>query len=255
MDNEELEVLLLAGKPVPLYIAIPYKDTTIKIEVGRVYPRTLSEMLDIGIDNYNRIISMLCIDKDDIKKIDAKEDISTFEFIIKNCVTYEEYTNLITKDLSFIFNEEVKFNRYSLLFYLGKLEDHRWLYKDNYEEFKDIILRQHFQKQGEEEKPIFAYKKAEEMWEKMQKKQKKLQEIIKSKNNLPSIISGVAWKSGIGIDRIWNLTIYQLYDAYMRLGLIDEVDKTLNGIFAGTIDKDKVDKKELDWAKIIKINN
>jgi hypothetical protein len=252
MEKLELDTKLLAGDPIEVWCEVPFEEKIQRNLVGKLYPLTLKEIKDVGISNYYTYVSIICADIDDIRKqLKIKDKISIFQFYVINSLVENDYMRLFLLSLSCFFREEVKFDKDFKLFYLGDFIEHRFIDESVFEDIKNIIKLQNHMKDIEEERPIFANKKAEEMWNQIQENQKKLQDIVKKHNNLPSIISGVAWKSRIGIDRIWSLTLYQLYDACERLGLIDEYDKTLNGIYAGTVDPKAIDLKKIDWTKII----
>jgi hypothetical protein len=74
------------------------------------------------------------------------------------------------------------------------------------------------------------------------------------KINLHSIISAVAWRT-VGFNEVLKLTIYQLYDGFYRLGLIDNYHYTFTGIYTGNIDGSKIKLPDINWANTIKINN
>jgi hypothetical protein len=253
MDELDLNMCIFAGDPIEVESDIKVGNQIKQIIIGKLYPLTLRDIKNLKVTNYHQFLSLLCVNISDLKKVDGndKNIKSTFQFLCDNCTKYNEYEILVTTALSCFFREEVKFDKDFKLFYLGDFIEHRFIDESVFEDIKNIIKLQNHMKDIEEERPIFANKKAEEMWNQIQENQKKLQDIVKKHNNLPSIISGVAWKSRIGIDRIWSLTLYQLYDACERLGLIDEYDKTLNGIYAGTVDPKAIDLKKIDWTKII----
>ena len=111
-------------------------------------------------------------------------------------------------------------NEYQI-FYIGDINNGIFIYRDNYEEIKKVLkLQNYIPDKKEEFNP--ANEKAKKLMEKI-KRNRKTNNAVKKDDSfeLYNIISGVAWKSHIGIDSVWDLTIYQLYDAYVRLDLID----------------------------------
>lgn len=247
-DNYDLS--LLAGLP---------------IQIGNISikPLTLMDIAKLGEYTYNSLLTTLCIDKDDINEtfqINEKYD-STFDFLINKLLNGDVQMQALiyTAFQVFIGNIEIGLaqeNEY--FFYMGDLnKPNECLYitKDNFNNIVKIIKKQNcIVDKSEEEPPIFANKMAEEMWKKCRENEKKLQKVKPQEINLHSMISGIAWKT-IGIDRVFDLTIYQLYDAYSRLGLIDEYDKTLTGIYSGTIESKKIDMRKINYVKIIKKEN
>lgn len=89
---------------------------------------------------------------------------------------------------------------------------------------------------------------AKKMKRSVSKKQKKIQELKKSKVTLKSIISGVCNKSNtITYLNVLDHTMYQIFDAYATLHKITNSDHVMSGLYSGTIDKDKIDMEELAW--------
>jgi ABC-type multidrug transport system ATPase subunit len=152
------------------------------------------------------------------------------------------------------FKDKVSYSDEYYLFYLGDIHDGRIIYRDNYEEIKAIIRKQNFIQEKKKEEYNPANEQARQFIEKL-KRLKKERPKTKETVNLHSIISSIAWKSHIGIHAVWDLTIYQLFDAYYRLDVVDNYDKTLAGIYAGTVDASKINMKELNWSKIIRLQS
>lgn len=83
---------------------------------------------------------------------------------------------------------------------------------------------------------------------------KKRKKNTKEKIDLASIISAVDWKSSKG-NEIWNFSIYRIYEGYFRLNQIDNYDKTMMGLYFGTIDtsKNPIDFEKINWSNIINL--
>ena len=69
------------------------------------------------------------------------------------------------------------------------------------------------------------------------------------KSYLLPLISSVKVKQGYTKDYVRNMGLYELFDDIARLQIIHNADHLLSGIYAGTIDMKKIDKKELNWMK------
>ncbi len=54
------------------------------------------------------------------------------------------------------------------------------------------------------------------------------------------------------IDQVLDLTLYQLRDSIARIGIIRDVTVLHNGLYANGVDRDKLDKKLLDWTRRLK---
>lgn len=231
-------------------------------DIGDIHPLTLREIATIGEIQYNKYLSALCFEIEDVlsgEDLDGVEGISTYDILMANCISNENYKELITSAISLFFKDDVSFYAYSqegnnyAFLYLGELEEERIINKDNFENIKLILQQQNNIQRSKAEEYNPANEKARQLIEQIKKNR---QNAPKPKQlvDLHSIISGVAWKGGVGIGSIWDLTIYQLYDAYYRLNIVDTYDKTLNGIYSGTVDGTKTDFKKLNWSNIIKLD-
>lgn len=246
----DIKLKLLAGLPI-------------EVEgVGEVYPLTLKEIAEIGDQTYTEYLGCICFDLEDLEgfeEVKEIEGISTLDIIISNCIQSEAFKNKVINSLSlffredvFLFEEKINGNEFCL-FHIGNLEDQRFIHRDNFEIIKDILKQQNNMVKNKEEEYNPANETARRLIEKIKKNR---QNTSKPKQNidLHSIISGVAWKSHIGINDVWDLTIYQLYDAFYRLDIVDNYDKTLYGVYAGTVDAKKTDFKKINWSNIIKLD-
>ena len=246
-NDLDIEFKLLSGIPVEI-------ET-----VGYIHSLVLKQITQIGYSIYNLYISALCFNMNDIKDqlgdIKNIDEISCFDVIFRQCSVDENYKDIILDGLSLFFNEKVNYVKDYDVFYLGKLEEGRFINRDNYELIKKILKLQNCIQEPKEEMDYNpANERARALIEKIKENRKNAPKVQNESNStLQSIISGVAWKSHVGIYSVWDLTIYQLYDAYYRLEIIDNYTNTFTGIFSGNVDASKMNLKDLSWSKVIKI--
>lgn len=245
--NEDLKLKALAGIPI--------------VEnIGKIYPLKLNDIANMGEDQYNQHLSYLCFDKTIINNLDiSNEDLKTLNEELKNITEYQFLFTYLYKDiffrekylesLSIFFKEKINFHESGFLF-LGNMEDNRFIDSNNFDKIINIIKIINNIKAKEGYNP--ANEQARKLIEKIEKKNAIYAKLNKKNAiNLFTIISSIAWKSNIGIDAVWDLTIFQLYDAYSRIALIDNYDKTMQGIYAGTVDVKKINIKDVSWIKYI----
>lgn len=67
------------------------------------------------------------------------------------------------------------------------------------------------------------------------------------KSYLLPLISAVKVKQGYTKDYVKNMGFYEFFDDVARMQLINNADHLLSGVYAGTIDMKKIDKKSLNW--------
>jgi len=242
VNNDDLELCLLAGYPI-------------ETEVGKLYPLKLKDIVEIGLTKYNEYLGIATFDINDIDLGDiniVEGEISTFEFILVNCHYQSSFKDKFIEALSLFFKESVSLDIENNIFYIGEKEEEKIINNDNYEYIQDLLMKQNYLKKEKKEDYNPGNEQAKKFIEKL-KKNKRNAPKPKSDVSLHSIVSGIAWKSNnISIFDVWNLTIYQIYDAVQRMDLIDNYEGHLQGIFAGTIDPKKLDFKNINWTKILK---
>lgn len=239
INENDLELQLLAG----MNINIP--------EFITIYFPSIKEIISIGESTYNELLSYLLIDKDCFEQF-KDQDVSNLELLMVFSYHDENYrkkvltafnlffkkTPLISDDGVFYFKEKDK------IFILDKVQ---------FEDIQFVLKKANKIKIDKEPEYNPGNERARKFIEKMLKT-KKNRPKQKSNLSLHSIISGLAWRSnGVSIFNIFNLTIYQLYDAFHRTENIDHCYYTLSGIYAGTVDSKKIDLKTINWAKTLEI--
>lgn len=130
------------------------------------------------------------------------------------------------------------------------------VHRDNFDDIVKVVkLQNYIMKAKEDVKSNPADDKARQLIEQMEANRKKVQakkNITKNnsqENNIDisDIISAVSTKSNsINKLNVWELTIYQLYDEYSRLELIDSYDFSIKAMMAGA---EKVELKH--WSSKI----
>lgn len=241
MDEHILEMKLLKGSEIDIYGLI-------------IKPHTLEEIVDIvGLKEYYNLIGFVSIQKKDINEFfrlegEEYEKTSVFQMLL----FHELLAKYIVDFLKFV-------TRMDDIHYIQtwnsitvEYDDRRVVINSkNIDEIVDAILKIYCISIPKEEKEEFnpANEQARKLMERIRKNRAKAP---KSKSNvdLTSIISAVAWKSNsLTIESVWRLTMYQLYDAFYRLEIIDNYDKTLSAIYAGTIDSKTAKLDKQLWYK------
>lgn len=132
---------------------------------------------------------------------------------------------------------------------LGKLSEDeiKIVHRDNFDDIIKIVKLQNYLEQPNEvaEETLVADEEAKKLLEHMKKMRKKVEEKKKQQSDdeeeidISDIISAVSSKShSINKFNIWDFTIYQLYDEYARLELIDNYDFSIKAMIAGAKDID-----------------
>lgn len=241
MEEHIFEMKLLKGSEIDVY--------GLKIK-----PYTLEELVEVvGLKEYYKYIGFVSIQKRDINEFlklsgEEYEKTSVFQMFL----FHEQLAVFVMDFLKFV-------TRMDEIYYASiwksitvEYDDYRVVIDSkNIDEIIKTILKIYCISIPKEEKEEFnpANEQARKLMERIRKNRAKAPK-AKSNVDLTSIISAVAWKSNsLTIESVWKLTLYQLYDAFYRLEIIDNYDKTLSAIYAGTIDGKTAKLDKQLWYK------
>lgn len=244
---EHLELKLLGGYPI-------------ETEVGNMIQPKIKDIIEIDEGQYNQYIGLLLYDTDTLEvnkealKSIGIDKLTTFDFLVLQSIANEDFKNIIINALQFFFKQPAHLLSEYGIFYIGELANQQFITTENYDYIKKVLIKMNYLKDMEEEEELqFANEMARE-WYLNIKKAEQNHPKPKPQVNLHSIISAMMWRTNKSVDEILNMTIYQLYDGYHRLFLIDDCLSTKQGIYSGTVDGSKLKPAELNWAKIIKFD-
>lgn len=227
MINETLALRLLSGEP------IEYQGITIP-------SLTLRDIKDIGYEEYAKVLSYVTFDLDD----------KFYEGLPKEAryLMPHQYFKLVQQDEQFlnmifsferVFKSKVNLNdNLEIVFESGDNKG-KILSRDIYYEIINIIKILYGLADSESEKYVPADAKAEEIANKIKVAKEKLGK--KNSGDAPirfsDIISSVSTKSNsVNKFSVWDLTVYQLYDEYGRLQMIDEFNMNYGALLQGAKD-------------------
>lgn len=241
MNDKKLRFTLLRGKPIFIE------------NIGYLHQITLGELEAVGEDTYNKYLMILTMDKNSLE-VTIEEDIDNLSLVCWYCLNDLNFRKTFLEALEFFFKKQAGFDEESFLFYLIEEDgDVRIFNAEIYKEVQDIIRIANWVNKKEEEEYNPANEQARKIIE-MIKQNKKNKPQPKPIIDLYSMVSGLAWKSNdANIFNVWDLTIYQLYDAFYRLENIEYCNNVMAGLYAGTVDGKNLDMKQINWAKILEI--
>lgn len=211
---------------------------TVNVGNMKLTPLTLDEIIEVGFDNYNKYLSILCLDSNSIAEMLKIEDdtiIQPFEYLYWNCKQDDEAKNLILKSLNLFLREQVQFFVEGC-FIVGDVKEGDFLSYDNFNFFIDILKQQNCIEtskatEPESDKQKDFFKQLKKMREKYAKYQ--------PQQDISDIISSVCSKHpSINLFNVGGLTIYQLIDQFKRLNAIDEYFLNIKSLLAGAKKED-----------------
>ena len=238
MREKDLEFYCLLGKPFLLE------------GIGHLHVLKINEILDIGFEKYNQILSLLCISKEEICKVLKLNDIdevNSFEFLLYNCLASgSDFRDNMFDALRILFKENISISEEGV-FFIGDIEENRVLHKLNYNYFIDILKYQNCINTNKEEIKVKSKNdKVKEYLEKLKKEKQKHDKKFNNETQLTDIISSVCAKHpSINLLNVGNMTIYQIINQYKRLNYIDDYFMSIDSLMNGA-KKEDVDLKH--WS-------
>lgn len=241
MTEEDIRLKLLYDKPI--YIE----------GIGNFKLPTTEQIVEMNESTYQLYVAWLLISKDQLtNKDDEICNYSDYEIVCAIMQQDNDFRNVILSALETFLDSKPQIFENGMI-YFGELKDSSFLTVEKWEYIKKLIRIGNYIENKKEEEYVAGNERARKFMEKLKKKKELLNKTKKEQTNLHSITSAVGWKTG-SFFNVQNLTIYQLYDAYYRLGLIENYHYTLTGIYTGNIDSSKIKLPDINWANIIKLN-
>lgn len=215
--------------------------------VGSITCPTLRDISKISYYTYCMFLSCLKQKTDDYFEMIKEKGISIDENLIINSskfdlIILDEYLRkIIINAFNFFFIEDVVFDNKNSDICTFNQDGNLIgvINKDNYTDVINVILQRvrSYSKLDDEEDILLKAKnkRGRKIFEKIYKERKKKQKTKVSKGDdgqtLPNIISSVsAFSNNTNYVQIWDLTVYQLYDLFDRLTLIDQYNISSTGV-------------------------
>ena len=223
MNNDEYYLSILAGLPI---------DITENLKLS---PLKIKDILKLGGSIYSHLLSILLISK---SLLEIEEEVSDFEIFMSFYYRDEEYRKLINKALNLFCNSEVILNPRGYIVLNDFILD-----ENNFIKLRSLLRQQNFLKEDKpEDQPIYPNEASKELARKIKEAKAKIQEFNKDQilrlGDIISIVS--AYSENIHIFNVWELTVYQLYDAYLRLLMKANYDARFSMMLAGAEIKDEL---------------
>lgn len=202
---------LLKGDPIPVN------------NIGHIRFPKLSEIADpkMGYGTYNSYINFLVMSKQnfmDACKIQNENqyDLELFD-ILFNINSLRE---ILCNTLSFFISEKLYVSvPYQCFYVKNKVGNQRFIYKDNYDDIKNMILQTNYVQLDSFETLKPAGKHTAELLEKRKKYHKQFEKNLKNDLDisLPNIVSKLAtYGNGLNLLNIWDYTVFQIYDQFFN---------------------------------------
>lgn len=205
--------------------------------IGNVYIPKIKDILDIGENEYNKLLLPFCINKDVmeddfLEKFPWALDFDLFFFKLPNnesLFSFQEgnrkrsYLDLLLEALEFFLRKSVFLDENNRFITVGNQNNIKYIInRDNFGILADLILESNnIGKFKKEKMPIFKNERQKEVYLKIIDGRKRHEE--KFKLSLLEMVKAIRYgsKSIVSFEELLNLTIYQLYEDCNGITTID----------------------------------
>lgn len=240
-DFSLTDLYLLTGKPVP----IP--------KVGELKQKRLMDIATIGIEHFNKMLSLLVFDVDELEIEEAEElGLETFDILLFNCLQKDDFVENVEQSLSFFFEENIYFSKQYGFFFVEDLFEQRFINKENYESIKIALKVMNGLDKRPDGKPIYnpGTKGAAIIAEQLNKARETIAKLKQKKGSksieFSDLISAFCAYSNTNIIDVWNFTLYQFNNQFQRSQIIQDYDIKIKSVLAGA------DPKKMDLEHYVK---
>lgn len=218
--------------------------------IGDFHAPLIKEIVNTTELKYNHSLSALLLDKKNISQENI-EQYTNYQVVSSAIYHDSSFRELFFCGLNLHLNKEPIMHEQGFL-YFDELSEDSILTEEKFGYMRKLVTIANNISIDEEDEYDPGNELARKFIEKQKKKKANLTKYQKQTVNLRSIISGVGWKAQ-SFELISKLNIYQLYDGYGRLGVIDNYHYTMSGLYAGTVDSKSIKLPEINWANIIQL--
>lgn len=277
LKKVDINLILLSGSSITVdnFEIIPYTLEEIKNMGYSQYMQGL-QLISLTVEDF--IDSVKDLEKRALLEVE-KSKLRTFDFYAK--LSGEEFQNILLVALSILLRtDDIRFLDENVLavdfvkdgiiyedeFGLLQVDSEKLentpedklklIHRENFDSIVEVIKLQNYLMKADEKKDSEYDNPADEETRKLAEQMKKNREKVKEKKRLQEeddeidisdIVSAVCSKSNsINKTNVWGFTLYQVYDEYARLELIDSYDFSIRAMMAGA---EKVDLKH--WSSRI----
>jgi hypothetical protein len=206
--------------------------------VGPIKPLTLRKIAQIGYEEYITHLNLFVLTKTDFIKEEYLEKLDVPFFDIMLAFSDDDFLKYIEKAFNLFLGIEVKPIKEALMIVAKDPTIELVITSDNFDDIRQVIQWQNGivdEKSAEELK--FKNDRAKKILEKLQKAQAEVEKQKKKEDSdldFADILSAIASKSfSLNKLNVFDLTVYQMYDEFKRLDLIDSYHVGIQAMMQG----------------------
>jgi hypothetical protein len=207
--------------------------------IGNIRPLTLREIARIGYQKYIEHLNLFLISKKNFIKEEFIDEIDINFFNIMIAFSDEDFDNYIKKSIKTFFGIDTEVVKENLMIIAKDPEIDFCISSDNFDDIRQVIK---WQNGLDDEKVLddevkYKNERAKQILDKLKKSQAEIQKQKKKEKNdldFADIISAIASKSfSLNKLNVFDLTVYQMYDEFKRLDLIDNYHLATQAMMQG----------------------
>jgi hypothetical protein len=224
--NTDIKLKLLSGEPIEV------------TSVGLVSPLTLRQIARIGYLEYITHLNLFVIDKKDFIQEEFIEEVDLPLFSMMIAFADQDFLDYMTKAFSIFLNVKLIALKEHLMLVSEDPHLNIQITSDNFDDLRQVIQWQNGINDRTASQEIkFKNDRAKLILEKLQKAQAEVDKQKRKENSdldFADIISAIASKSfSLNKLNVFDLTVYQMYDEFRRLDLIDNYGVAVQAMMQG----------------------
>ncbi len=233
-------------------------------DICAIYPPKLGEVIDLGYDKFQSILSILTATKPLEKSKDSEtnelmEQLTDFQFILFMASIDAKMNKEFKEGFQFFTHEDVTITANPPAIFVGPIAEQRVINETQFYDFQHVMRRMNFlEVEGEE---IIIYPDdppaTKRLKLKMRENREKVRRAKAKKNSqekgsdmkLSDLVASMTINDcGLNISNIWDITYYAFHDQLKRMGWRDQFNINQKAALAGA----KINKSQLKhWMRPI----
>lgn len=201
----------------------------IKYKKFYIYPFTIKEVIEFGLEDYNQILGILSLEKEEIEDKFNIFDINLYELVIVIFYNDDKFKDKFLRFFSKLLHTTIYFHTSNYFI----TENFEQIKEEDFYQIINILLQQNLLTDRKYE---VKNKKEKEYMEMVRKAKEKYKNFLDGDNEtfMLDIISSVCAKHpSLNLFNIDKLTVYQLYNQFYRLNYIDDYFLSIKSMLAG----------------------
>jgi hypothetical protein len=205
--------------------------------IGNVKPKTLREIVEVGYSKFLEYLNIFTLEVRDFIKDEYLDQVDIPLFHVILAFDDDTFQTHFKEAIEFFIEKKVIISRENFTAICYE-DENFYLDSNNFSILKNVIKWQNGILQTTDKKDLkFKNDRAKKIFERLNKTKEQVDKLKKKEEgdlDLADIVSAIGSKSfSLNKLNVFDLTLYQLYDEFKRLDLIDNYHTSLKAVMAG----------------------